>query len=102
MKFLVVTSLKEYQKAVNDIFHQANIPVFSVSRIIGHKDEQQPSLLDSWFSSGSEEFDSIFIFSFTEDDKTEKALQLVNEYNSSKKSVFPIRAFVMPVEKASV
>lgn len=101
MKFLAVTSLKEDQKTVNDIFHQSHIPVYSVSKVIGHKDGQHPNLIDSWFSSGGEEFDSIFIFSFTEDEKTERALHLINEYNTTTKTRFPIRAFIMPVEKSS-
>ena len=99
MKFLAVTSLKEDQKKVNDIFQQSGIPVYSVSKVIGHKDGHQPNLLDSWFSSGGEEFDSIFIFSFTDQDKAENALHRINEYNSNTKTKFPIRAFMMPVEK---
>jgi hypothetical protein len=101
MKFLAITSLKEYQKTVNDILHQSGIPVYSATKVIGHKDEQHPNLLDSWFSSGGEEFDSIFIFSFTEDDKAVRALQLINDYNTKTKVKFPIRTFIMPVEKSS-
>ena len=65
MKLLIVTSIKEYQKKVADIFHQAQIKVFSVSETSGFKDDDGEALIDDWFSSGVESFDSIFIFSFT-------------------------------------
>ena len=101
MKLLVVTSLKEYQKKVALILDQAGIAVFSVSQTIGFKDHQTPNLLDNWFSSGSEEFDSIFLFSFTEDAKAEHALKLVNQYNLENETGFPIHAFLLPVDKSS-
>ena len=101
MKLLFVTSLKEYQKTVADILNKAEIPVFSVTETIGFKDHHKTNLLDNWFSSGTEQFDSIFVFSFTEENKTEKAMQLITQYNTENETGFPIRAFVVPVEKSS-
>lgn len=101
MKLLVVTSLKEYQKNVAHILDQAGIEVFSVSETIGFKDHQTSNLLDNWFSSGSEQFDSIFLFSFTEETKAEHALELIKKYNVENVTGFPIRAFIVPVDKSS-
>jgi hypothetical protein len=101
MKLLFVTSLKEYQKTVTDILNKADIPVFSVTETIGFKDHHKTNLLDNWFSSGTERFDSIFVFSFTEQAKTEKAMELIKEYNAVNGTEFPIRAFIVPVEKSS-
>jgi len=101
MKLLFVTSLKEYQKTVADILNKAEIPVFSVTETIGFKDHHRTNLLDNWFSSGTEQFNSIFVFSFTEQSKTEKAIELIKEYNATNESEFPIRAFIVPVEKSS-
>ena len=101
MKLLFITSLKEYQKQVSHIIEQAGIPVFSLSETIGFRDHHSPDLLDQWFSSKSEQFDSIFIFSFTEPEKAEKALTLIKAYNSETNTRFPIRAFIMPVEQSS-
>lgn len=101
MKLLVVTSLKEYQKNVVKIMDLAGITVFSVTETIGFKDQHTPALLDNWFSSGSEQFDSIFLFSFTEAAKADQVLSLIESYNAQSKMVFPIRAFVMAVEKSS-
>lgn len=101
MKLLVITSLKEYQKKVSHILDEAGIDVFSVSQTIGIKDHQRPNLLDNWFSSGSEQFDSVFLFSFTEDSKAETAIELIKKYNAENETGFPLRAFVIPVEKSS-
>lgn len=101
MKLLFVTSLKEYQKTVADILKKAAIPVFSVTETIGFKDQLATNLLDNWFSSGAEQFDSIFIFSFTEEARSDKAMELIKEHNLKNETGFPIRAFVVPVEKSS-
>jgi hypothetical protein len=101
MKFFIVTSLKEYQEEVCKIFKQANIHVFSATDVIGFKDNQTPNLLADWFASGDEKFDSLFLFSFTADENTELALKLIKEYNETNQTSFPIRAFVVPVEKSS-
>jgi nitrogen regulatory protein PII len=99
MKLLIVTSLKEYQKALAEVIDHAGIEVFSVSETIGFKDHKVPNLMDSWFSSGRELFDSIFLFSFTEDEKAEQALNLIKQYNEEHKTGFPVRAFIVPVDK---
>ena len=101
MKLLVVTSLKEYQKTVSGIIEKAGIEVFSVSETIGFKDHRTPNLLDNWFSSGNEHFDSIVLFTFTEEAKAELALTLLQKHNAENETGFPLRAFVMPVEKSS-
>ena len=101
MKLLVVTSLKEYQKKVAHILDQAGIKVFSVSETIGFKDHQTSNMLDNWFSSGSEQFDSIFLFSFTEEQKAGYALELIKKYNVENNTGFPVRAFIIPVDKSS-
>jgi hypothetical protein len=101
MKLLVITSLKEYQKQVSHILDAAGIEVFSVSETIGFKDHRRPSLLDNWFSSGSDQFDSVFLFSFTEYSKAETAIELIKKYNAKNETGFPLRAFIIPVERSS-
>lgn len=101
MKLLIVTSLKEYQKEVAIIFKQVGIKVFSVSETTGFKEDHSENLLDSWFSSGKEHFNSIFLFSFTTDTNAETALKLIQIHNEENHTNFPIRAFIVPVEKSS-
>jgi hypothetical protein len=101
MKLLVVTSLKEYQKNVAKIMDLSGITVFSVTETIGFKDHHTFNLLDNWFSSGDEQFDAIFLFSFTEAAKADQALSLIRKYNTQNENGFPIRGFVMAVEKST-
>jgi hypothetical protein len=101
MKLLIITSLKDYQKEAIKLFHKAGIKVFSVSKTMGFKEDDSVNLMDSWFSNEAEYFDSIVMFSFTTDEKSSHAMELVNFHNTESKIEFPIRAFVMSIEKAS-
>ncbi|NOS55529.1 MAG: hypothetical protein HOP37_04650 [Cyclobacteriaceae bacterium] len=101
MKLLVITSLKDYQKEAIKLFHKAGIKVFSVSKTMGFKEDDSVNLMDSWFSNEAEYFDSIVMFSFTTEEKSNKAMELVDSYNTESKIEFPIRVFIMSIEKAS-
>lgn len=101
MKFFIVICLREYQDVVAKIFKQANIHVFSATDVIGFKDNQIPNLMEDWFASGDEKFDSIIIFSFTENENAAHAMELIKKYNEVNEKDFPVRAFIVPVEKAS-
>ena len=50
--------------------------------------------------SGSEEVDSIMIFTFTSEENAASGMNLIKEYNEKMKLYFPIRAFMMPVEQS--
>ena len=101
MKLLVITCLKEYQRNAAQILEKAKIAVFSVTATIGIKDNRDSNLLDNWFSTGGEQFDSIFLFSFTDLVKAERVLDLVKKYNTENETGFPIRAFIIPVDRSS-
>lgn len=101
MKLFITTCLKEYQDDVSKIFNQANISVFSVTDITGFKDDNSNDLLEGWFASGDEKFDSLLVFSFTSDANAEAGINLINDYNRKLKENFPVRAFIVPVDKST-
>lgn len=101
MKLLVMTSLKEYQKAVSAILTESNISVFSVSETIGFKDHPRANLLEDWFSSGGDYFTSIIIFAFTSHENASSAVAAVRAYNEKNDTGFPIHAFILPVEQSA-
>lgn len=101
MKLLVITSLKDYQKAVADILYKCGISVFSVTETIGFKDQHEVDLLDNWFSRGGDQFNSIFAFSFTSEGKAHSVVEQVKRYNENNDTGFPIRAFVLTVDQSS-
>jgi hypothetical protein len=100
MKFFIVTCLKEYQDEVVKIFKAATINAFSATDIVGFKDNQSPHFLEEWFASGDEKFDSIMLFSFTGAENAALAMELIKKSNEVNATIFPIRAFVVPVEKS--
>lgn len=101
MKLLIVTCLQDYLKAVAGIFDKAAIQVFSTTNVTGRKDGQASSLLDNWFSTGTGEYDSTILFSFTQEVNAENAMALINDYNKTEAKEFPIRAFIVPVERSN-
>ncbi len=101
MKLLVVVCLKEYQEIVAAILRQAEIGVFSVVDATGFKGHQQDNMLDNWFSSGEEFFNSVVQISFTGEEQAVVALSLVKKYNNDNQTEYPVHAFIMPVEMSS-
>lgn len=100
MKILIVTCLKEYLADIARIFKQSNIDVFSTNEITGHRNSAPANLLEDWFASGGEDAESMMIFTFTPAANAEKGLELIKDYNETTHTDFPVRAFIMPVEKA--
>lgn len=100
MKLFIVACLKDNEVDVQQIFKKANINVFSSTDVKGFKQNDSVNLLENWFASEEETFDSMFVLSFTTSENTEKGLELIKAYNNKNDSQFPIRAFVVPVEKS--
>lgn len=99
MKLLIITSIKECQDKVADIFKETGIEVFSVSEIAGFKEGSPANLTHSWFGSGGDSYNSIMLFSFTQKEKAEKVLKLIKEYNQTTEAIFPVRGFILQVEQ---
>lgn len=99
MKLLIITSIKECQNKVAEIFKETGIKVFSVSEIAGFREGSSVSLIHSWFGSGGDSYNSIMLFSFTEKERAEKVLELITEYNKTEEAEFPIRGFILAVEQ---
>ena len=93
--------MKEYSNTVNKIFKEANIKTFSTTDVTGFKDSDAENLLEAWFATGDEKFDSIMMFSFADDAQANNGMELIKQYNTGAASKFPIRAIIIPVESAS-
>ncbi len=100
MKLFIVACLKDNQEDVQQLLIQANIGIFSITDMIGFKQNNGANLLENWFASGDEQFDSMFVFSFTTSKNVDNCMRLIEEFNTKSQSQFPIRAFVVPVEKS--
>ncbi len=102
MKLLVVTCVKELQEDITKIFRQAHIHVFSTAPITGFRDDQQADIMDKWFASSEEKMDSLLLFSFTSAENAELGMSLIQKYNTDMETIFPVRSFIVPVEKSGM
>jgi hypothetical protein len=102
MKLLIVTAVHECKATVADIFHQAGLYKYSVTRIHGVNSEHAESPLGNWFGSPGmkDENESVMLFCFTDNDTAYKTLAALKQYNEHNPSIFPIRALVLPVEES--
>jgi len=101
MKMLIITSVREDLRAVSHIMEKADIPVFSVTEIVGHKNEFHEYLPHNWFGTSLEGPHAYFYFSFTDDSKALQAMEMVKAFNEETGSRSPVRAFILPVEQCS-
>jgi hypothetical protein len=99
MKLIMITALREYGDTAAGLLKQAGITVFSMTDTIGSKNGSDQNLMDSWFGLGDAKFDSVFLFSFTEEGKAKTAMALIRDYNGKNPGDFPIQGFLLPVEE---
>ena len=97
MKLLIINTIKEYQSEVIQILKNSQVPVFSITETRGFKNEIESFDISAWFGNQTGDFDSLVIYSFTEEDKARKAIELINKYNETH-TRFPLRGFMLPVE----
>ena len=98
MKLLIVTCLTDYGDKVVEMLTQVGIPVFSKTETTEFKETQHTNLIDNWYGGDNDNYNSIFFFSFTDQNKAESMLEAINLRNIEKNKLFPIRGFIMPVE----
>ena len=101
MKLLIVTCLTDYGDKVVEMLTQVGIQVFSKTETTEFKETQHTNLIDNWYGGDNDNYNSIFFFSFTDQNKAESMLEAINLRNNEKNKLFPIRGFIMPVESST-
>lgn len=102
MKLLMVTALEEYQEAIAHVFRDQGIKAYSAGDIQGFSNNgsDKPST-DNWFGHESRiPKGSVMIFSFTEEQTATAVLEALQKLNGELDPAFPVRAFILPVERA--
>ncbi len=100
MKLLVVTGFEDYTNEILQILKKAEIHIFSKSQMSGFKNNFREDNSGNWFAAGHNEYNAVMIFAFTEAEKAERVLELVQSSNDQNTSQSKIRAFLTNVEKA--
>ena len=88
MKLFITTCLNDDKEAVYKLYKQANIDVFSSTSLTGFKPHEKNDLLQDWFASGEEHFNSMMVLSFTSDENANSGLKLVKEDTEANKQNF--------------
>jgi hypothetical protein len=99
MKLLVLATIKEQTPELSKLLKKEGVPVFSILDAVGVKNIVDDNLTDDWFGRGVGEFESSFIISFLQDQLVDKTLEAINLFNLENAKDFPVRAFVLDVEK---
>jgi len=99
MKLVLVTTVKEYEVDLIQLFKKNKIKTFSNTSINGFKTTNDSELTDDWFQNNEENINSVLFFSFTNKEKIEELLKAIEIYNSKLKSTNYIKALVLNVEK---
>ncbi|UOB17594.1 hypothetical protein [Abyssalbus ytuae] len=99
MKLLLVTVVEEYHDDVLQLFKEAKIESFSESDIDGYKNAASLVMTSSWFPGTKGGAESNLFFSFTDEDKIDKAFELIKGFNNKIVSNNPVKAVVLPIEK---
>lgn len=98
MKLLIVLSIKEYQHQVSTLLEESGVSIFSVTDVTGYKKRE---LNVGWFGVGSGKTNSIVLFSFTDEETANKALDSIDSCNTKKENPFPVRGYLVDVERFS-
>jgi hypothetical protein len=99
MKLLVLATIKEQTPELSKLLKKEGVPVFSILDAVGVKNIVDDNLTDDWFGRGIGAFESSFIISFLQDQLVDKTLEAINLFNLESAKDFPVRAFVLDVEK---
>lgn len=99
MKLFVALCVEEYAADVARIMKKSGMELFSKIDTTGFKNNSFEDIAGEWFGAGEETFRSVAYFGFANEDRVDEAAVLVKRYNENNELAFPVRVFILPVEK---
>ncbi len=99
IKLIALTVVKELEKDAISLLKKAGILTWSTINMEGHKQYNENHIENNWFSSSHNNVDSVLLFSFTENEKIEGLIHLLNEFNQKSDCSNPIKLAAMHVEQ---
>lgn len=100
MKLVLVTAVEVFHKDVINLFKKAGIENFSESDIDGYKNNNALLMSTNWFGAEKASNESTMFFSFTEDIFIDTLFDLIKEFNNNLETNNPLKAIVVPIERA--
>ena len=102
MKLIVVMSVEDVKDSILAILQKASVPVLSMVDTKGMKPAVSLAFAASWLGKEKQIYNSLLYFSFTDEEKANRVVSLIDEDNNQEKCIFPAHAFVLPVENSSL
>lgn len=99
IKLIALTVVKELEKDAVSMLKKAGILTWSTINMEGHKEYSETLIETNWFSSTHNNVDSMLLFSFTENEKIEGLIRLLNEFNQKADCSSPVKLAVLHVEQ---
>lgn len=99
IKLIALTVVKELEKDAVSMLKKAGILTWSTIHMEGHKEYSETLIDTNWFSSSHNNVDSVLLFSFTENEKIEGLIRLLNEFNQKADCSSPVKLAVLNVEQ---
>lgn len=91
--------MHEHQEQLNQLFKNADIPIFSKVDVEGFKSGSKQVDLSNWFGDGIDGYLSVMYFAFVPKQNAENIMEKVKTFNADEDRMAPIHAFELPVDK---
>jgi late competence protein required for DNA uptake (superfamily II DNA/RNA helicase) len=101
MKLLIITAIRVFEKEIKHILKKSDIKIFSFANINGFRDTTEESVESNWFASEMNQNESILVYAFATQEKTELVFKYANEFNETQKTLSKIHVVVLNVEKSN-
>lgn len=101
MKLVAIMSLEQDADTLRQLYREHHIKIFSETDIRGYPLQEHHEARDlPWFGRMHNPVYSELTFAFVEPEQADELLDAIVAYNDEHTSDHPIRAFLMPVERA--
>ncbi len=100
MKYLIITAVKAFEKEIKAILKKATVNEYTYKDVTGYRDFSELSINDNWFANEMNEGESIFFYSFVQNEQVDKVFELVTKFNNKQKSMSTIHVAVLNIEKS--
>ena len=100
MKYLIITAVKAFEEEIKAILKKATINEYTYKDVTGYRDFSELSINDNWFANEMNEGESIFFYSFVQNEQIDKVFELATKFNNKQKSMSTIHVAVLNIERS--
>jgi hypothetical protein len=100
MKFVIIQCVKAYHHELQQIFKSIKISAYSEMDVEGFMEQADGNTdFANWFGSRKNPYNYMVSFTFLAEDKANRLLERIDEFNHSIDAMSPMNAYIVGVEK---